>query len=150
MVTEAARPQAYPDKPREVRFAELAIWTTIVTNVLVALLDRWSGAVTGGSFLVTILFYGLVALLPHYIGRRSQTARVIYALFSAMTCLLWLGGLGAAMTSLSRGVAYLTIPLSLLAVYSLFRPASNRWFAIRWITIDRRQAPGHASSPAQP
>lgn len=116
------------DKPDGVKQAELAVWGTLAVSALVALINKWNGAISGGEFAGTLFFYGLLCIIPYKIGRGSNPARYFYAIVTAISLLLMLGG-GVGGTRLDWIASVVLLPVEVFIVFRLFQRDASDWFS---------------------
>lgn len=115
------------NKPESIRQSETIIYACIVASALVSLINRWIGAIGPGEFGFQLIFYGLVCMIPYKLGRRSNPARYVYVVVSAINVLLMMGG-GFTVPKLELILSVVLIPVEVYVSWTLFQPATSRWF----------------------
>lgn len=114
--------------PQTVALALNVIWASIAISALLALVDKVTGQVSANHFMLNLIGYGLVCIIPYKIGQRSNGWRYVFAILTVITVLMVLGGVGGEITKLEMIGSILTLPMGLFALYKLFEQESNYWF----------------------
>ena len=116
-------------KPSGLKQAEIAIWASLAVAAVVALIDKWIGAISGGEFIVTLILYGLLCIIPYKIGRGSNAARYIFTIVTIISLLLLVGGELESIPRLDWIVGLLMIPVDIFILYRLFESETSEWFS---------------------
>jgi len=114
--------------PIGVNQAIIAIWATIGLSAVAALINRWLGEISTGEFVWYIIVYSLVCIFPYKLGKGSNPARWVYAIFIAASILFMFGGVGSAMPKADWVVSIVMVPIEIFAVLRLFQPEVSLWF----------------------
>lgn len=117
-------------KPTSVKYAEIAIWATIGVSSLAEVINRNRGVISPSNFMGMLVVYALICIVPYKIGRRSNAARYVYAVITAMSILMLMtNGISAGIPKLDIILSYLLIPVEVFILYNLFRDESSSWFS---------------------
>ena len=117
-------------KPTSVKYAEIAIWATIGVSSLAEVINRNMGVISPSNFMGMLVIYALICIVPYKIGRRSNAARYVYAVITAMSILMLMtNGISAGISKLDVILSYLLIPVEVFILYNLFRDESSSWFS---------------------
>jgi hypothetical protein len=117
------------NKPLGLKQAEIAIWASLAVAAVVALIDKWIGAITSGEFVITLILYGLLCIIPYKIGRGSNAARYIFSIITVISLLFLVGGEMESLPHLDWIVGLLMIPVDIFILYRLFESETSEWFS---------------------
>lgn len=115
------------NQPQGVKQAVITIWATLLISGVVSLADKLTGQITEGMFFFTLIFYGLLCILPYKIGKRSNPARYVYVVLTVISFLIMASG--AKMPQLDYIAGFLMLPVEIFIVYQLFTGEAKNWFA---------------------
>lgn len=115
------------NQPQGVKQAVITIWATLLISGVVSLADKLTGQITEGMFFFTLIFYGLLCILPYKIGKRSNPARYVYVVLTVISFLIMASG--AKMPQLDYIAGFLMLPVEIFIVYRLFTGEAKNWFA---------------------
>src|SRR5665647_1199988 len=115
------------NQPQGVKQAVITIWATLLISGVVSLSDKLTGQITEGMFFFTLIFYGLLCILPYKIGKRSNPARYVYVVLTVISFLIMASG--AKMPQLDYIAGFLMLPVEIFIVYRLFTGEAKNWFA---------------------
>lgn len=115
-------------RPKEVDQAVIAIWISLGISVASAIISTWMNYVTDNYFVGVIMFYALYSLLPYHIGRRSNTARWIFLVLSALSLVLAIGLGFAELTPPDVIASIIVTPIVIFAIIRLLQERSVEWF----------------------
>jgi hypothetical protein len=118
-------------KSAPIRYAVLAIWVTIALSVVIAVIDRQTGAMSSGNFLGSLFIYAFVCILPFKISEGKNWARYVYAVVVALTTAVLFAGETQDASTLALIFSWFSLPLEAWVLYCLFRPGSGAWFGAR-------------------
>ncbi len=118
------------NSPQPVKNAVAAIWFCIVMSAIAALIDRLAGRMSAGEFAFTIIFYGVMVMIPYKLARRSNVTRIVFAVLVAISVFAWLGGITTPLAPFSKMASIIQIPIVAVTLYWLFFASSaTEWFA---------------------
>lgn len=115
------------NQPQGVKQAVITIWATLLISGVVSLADKLTGQITEVMFFFTLIFYGLLCILPYKIGKRSNPARYVYVVLTGISFLIMASG--AKMPQLDYIAGFLMLPVEIFIVYRLFTGEAKNWFA---------------------
>ena len=116
------------DKPHSVQSAINLIWALIALNILVTLVNQWSGQISSGQFFFTLFLYGFYCIIPYKLNMKSNATRYVYSILVIISVLILLGGAVQGLSKLDLIISILSIPLHLFSIYLLFLDESKSWF----------------------
>ncbi|EGN76469.1 hypothetical protein A28LD_0212 [Idiomarina sp. A28L] len=116
--------------PKEIEQAIFAIWICLGFYVVSALIGIWTGEISSGEFVFSVFIYALYCIFPYKLSKGSNPARWVFTIIFAMGIVLMIGGIGSEMPKADWVTSFITIPISIFAIFRLFQPESNEWF--RW------------------
>ena len=114
--------------PQGVKQAILAIWATLAISSFSALAANISGFTTQGEFIFCIFSYAVLCIIPYKLSKRSNPARYVYVILTAISFLFMFSGVGTTMNIIDFAVSVLLVPIDLFVIYKLFQPEASIWF----------------------
>lgn len=118
------------EKPQIITTAQNLIYGTLGVSTICVVLNTVAGPVELSECLVDMVYAGLIALLPYFIGRGSNIARMLYVGIICISALI-LWGASEMLQGSGRFDLYvnvLLIPVELYVCGMLFREESRNWF----------------------
>jgi len=115
--------------PSGVRQAVIAIWATIAVDAVLAVYCKLTGVYTENLFMAAILVYSLLCIIPYKLSVRSNSARYIYAILTAITVLMTVAGVGDV-KSVELYVSLVLIPVEVFIIFRLFQKEASNWFTV--------------------
>jgi len=114
--------------PQGINQAITAIWITIGLSLIAALINKWNGDASMGGFILYIVVYSIYCIFPYKLAKGSNPTRWVYAILSAATILLMLGGATNEMPIADIVVSIIMTPLEVFIIFRLFQSKSAIWF----------------------
>jgi transcriptional regulator with XRE-family HTH domain len=127
-MTEDTIRQSEYDRPQHVTYAVLALFGTLVLAALAAVVSKWTGEISAGEFVINILWYSLLCIIPYKIYNGSNAARFIFLIMMISSYFLWLGGMMSELSVADRIASFISMPIELCVTYLLFNKTSSPWF----------------------
>lgn len=122
-------------------------WSDTMLAV-VALLNKWIGAIGPGEFAFQLVVAGLTCIIPYKIAKGSNAARYVFAIITAIGFLLMLGG-GLKIPKLELVLSVILIPVEVWVIWRLFASDVSYYFLgdqghlepRPWYSVDDRRDP---------
>ena len=113
--------------PKGVQLAVNAIWATIVMSAISGAIAARLGYISVGELAGSLFLYALICILPYKIGNRSNAARYVFVVLCGLSFMIMLAGVAKIDTPVLISTI-LQLPLTVFAIFQLFKPESNEWF----------------------
>jgi len=115
--------------PETIRNAVTAIWISLAIGILETLILKFTGKISKGEFMFTLIVYGIFVMFPYKISRGSNPARYVWTVFFVIGILAMIGGITPKVTGIILillGIA--NIAITSLSIYWLFTKEADIWF----------------------
>jgi len=114
--------------PLKIKQAVIAIWLTLAIDVGLGVYKQLSGQSAEGEFLVTIIIYALLSIIPYKIMKKSNAARYFYLLLTILSVAIFFGSMDYERYRLEYIVSVIITPIEIFIIYRLFQKGSSAWF----------------------
>ena len=117
--------------PDGVKQAVIAIWITLVIDVILALYNKTFGIYNNGEFFTALVMYLLFCIVPYKLSVGSNPARYIYVIMSVLMVVVALAGV-AEVKSIDLFVSVILAPVEIFIIYRLFQQEAGEWFTKKY------------------
>lgn len=117
--------------PAGVRQAVIATWATIAVDAVLAVYCKIAGIYSEGMFMGALFIYALLCIIPYKLSVKSNSARYVYVILTAIVVLMTVAGVGA-MKSIELYVSLVLIPVEIFIIYRLFQKEASNWFTAKY------------------
>jgi hypothetical protein len=107
-----------------------AIWVTLAVDALLALFCKLTGVYSDGEFIGALLLYALICIIPYKLGNRSNAARYVYVILTAVCVLMVIPIIGSVKKP-DLYVSLILLPVEAFIIYRLFQKEASAWFYSR-------------------
>jgi len=118
--------------PAGVRQAVIATWATIAVDAVLAVYCKITGIYSEGMFMGALFLYAVLCIIPYKLSVKSNSARYIYVILSAIVVLMTVAGVGA-MKPIELYVSLVMIPVEIFIIYRLFQKEASNWFTAKYV-----------------
>lgn len=119
------------EMPSGVRQAVIATWATIAIDAVLAVYCKLTGIYSEGMFMGAMVLYTLVCIIPYKLSVRSNSARYIYVILTAIAVLMTVAGVGAV-KPIELYVSLALIPVEVFIIIRLFQKEASDWFTAKY------------------
>lgn len=115
------------ETPAGVKQAVTAILATLAISTLLALYQKLTGNASAGQFIITIITYAFLCIIPYKISHKSNAARYVYLVITIFTFLSFFA-IDYEKYKLEFIVSLALIPIEIFILYRLFQKEASNWF----------------------
>jgi hypothetical protein len=118
------------EKPATITNAQNLIYGTLGVSTICVVLNTVAGPVELPECLANVLLTGILAMLPYFIGRGYNIARMLYVITTCISALIIFGSSEMLQGSgrFDLYISVLLMPVELYVCGMLFREESRDWF----------------------
>lgn len=118
------------EKPKTITTAQNLIYGTLGVSTICVVLNTVAGPVELPECLANVILAGVLAMMPYFIGRGYNIARVLYVITTCISALVLLGSSDLVQESgrFDIYISALMLPVELYVCGMLFREESRNWF----------------------
>lgn len=113
--------------PAGIKQAVIAILVTLSISTLLALYQKLTGNSSSGEFLMAIIVYAFLCILPYKISHKSNAARYVYLVVTIVSFLSFFA-IDYEKYKLELIVSFALIPIEFFILYRLFQKEASNWF----------------------
>jgi len=115
------------ETPLGVKQAVTAILATLAISTLLALYQKLTGNASAGQFIITLIIYAFLCIIPYKISHKSNAARYVYLVITIFTFLSFFA-IDYEKYKLEFIVSLALIPIEIFILYRLFQKEASNWF----------------------
>jgi hypothetical protein len=80
--------------PNDTKLATNAIWASIATGVIIALIEKAIKSIGTGEFFSMLVIYGVYCIFPFKLDNGSNAARYFFVISNILSIVFYLGAIG--------------------------------------------------------
>jgi len=113
----------------QVEWAIFAVWFMMAASLVMAVVDKWTGAKSNGEFVGAVFLYAVFCIVPYKLQMHSNAARYFYAVLFAVSMAVMAAGLTEGMSKLDVWSSWIFVPLTVWSIAAIFSKSGNAWFS---------------------
>jgi hypothetical protein len=115
------------EAPSGVKQAVIAILATVAISTLLLGYQKLTGNTSNAEFIITLIIYAFMCIIPYKISKGSNAARYAYLVLD-IVMLLSVFAIDFEKYKLELIVSIALVPIEIFILYRLFQKEASNWF----------------------